>query len=197
MMEEKLSVEVVAKVSHEIRTLMNGIIGLLELLEDTELNHIQKEYLDLLKFLAERLLSLVNSVLDFSKMESGKYQLINGEFNLVNLIEDVVGYFKHKANKNGLDLDYKIDNEIPNIIIGDLQSLSQVLFNLLENAIKFTEEGSISLEVKKHCESIEKIGINFIVRDTGVGISNEEIKYIFEDFNQIHSPSEKNILALA
>lgn len=193
-MNDNLPIQTLAMISHEIRTLMNGIIGLADLLEETDLDPMQKEYLDLLTFSSDRLIALVSSVLDISKMKSGEYELLNEKIELDKLIDKLEGHFKYQLKRNGLDFSCKIQTEIPNTIIGDLNGLIQVLFNLLENSTKFTEKGKISLRVEKHSESTDKIGLNFIVKDTGIGIPYEKIKNVFEDFNQIHLPSERKYI---
>ncbi|MDR7856702.1 response regulator [Tissierella sp.] len=182
-----LKTKFLAKKSHEIRTPMNGIICLIELLEDTETDSKQNEYIDMLKFSADRLLSIINDVLDMSKIEAGKIQQMNNRFNLSKYLSDIDKYFKLQANKKGLEFYYRINQVFPDNIIGDLDRLNQILFNIIGNAIKFTEEGSVSLEVDKNYEDAETVEFRFAIIDTGIGIPNEKIDWIFESFNQLDS----------
>lgn len=183
----RLKTNFLANMSHEIRTPMNGIIGVVELLSDTDLGSIQREYVDMLKFSSDRLLSIINDVLDLSKIEAGKFELINNKFDISILFKDIEKHFRLQANKKGLDFHYKLEEDLPNKVIGDLDRLSQILFNIIGNGIKFTEEGFVSLEIGISSEDNEYISIRFIVRDTGVGVPNEEIDSIFKDFNQLDS----------
>lgn len=185
--ENRLKTQFLANTSHEVRTQINGIIGLIELLSETQLDYTQKEYIDMLRFSADRLLTIINDILDLSKIEAGKLQKTNNKFHIIKLFEDVASYFKLQANKKGLDFYNKIDNGIPDIIIGDSDRLNQVLFNIIDNAIKFTENGRIGFEIEIYCEDIECIGLSFIVSDTGKGIPIEKIESLYEPFNQLDS----------
>jgi len=187
----KLKNQFIANVSHEIRTPMNGIIGIVELLEGTELTSIQRDYVDMLKFSSDRLLSIINNILDFSKIEANKFKPIYDEFSLADLVQDIGQYFKIQANKKGLDFYYKINGQIPGAVIGDAERLSQVLFNIIGNAVKFTEAGLISFNTEICCQDKEHVGVKFMVKDTGIGIPDEKIKSIFENFNQLDLSSTK------
>ncbi|AKB18132.1 PAS domain-containing protein [Methanosarcina sp. WWM596] len=180
--------EFLANVSHEIRTPMNAVLGMLELLLDTSPNDEQREYLQLAHISAESLLSIINDVLDFSRIEQNKMEVEQVEFDLKSLISHFINLLSGKANSRGIKLVSSLEDGLPSTFIGDPIRLKQVLFNLIGNAIKFTKEGEIILSVEI-CESGES-GLNeeltllFKVKDTGIGIPPENLCKIFDAFIQ-------------
>ncbi len=187
----RFKTQFIANMTHEIRTPINGIIGIIELLEETHITEEQQEYFHMLKYSADRLASLINSVLDISKIEVGKLELRNVRFNLRRLVEDAAVYYRILAEKKGLGLTYSIDTDIPAVLIGDPDKLNQVLFNLLSNAVKFTDEGQVAIYARRNGIAEGNVSIEFSVRDTGVGIPEEETQNIFEDFYQLGTISNK------
>jgi len=181
----KMKTQFLANISHEIRTPMNGIVGIAELLKDTPLTHEQQEYVDMLVYSTERLLSIINAVLDISKIESGRLELTEDKFSLYTLLDKLVNYFKLQAQRKGLEFHHSIEPQIPDILFGDSGKLNQILFNLLGNAVKFTECGFIEFNVMLAAKYDNGVVIQFSVKDTGIGIPEEKIDYVFENFTQL------------
>lgn len=176
--------EFLSTMSHEIRTPMNAIIGMTNLLVKDNPREDQLEQLEILDFSAKTLLSLINDVLDFSKIESGKIEFETVAFDIENLLNGVLESFRFTAEKKDVMRYLDMDDDIPEVVYGDPNRLTQILNNLVSNAVKFTEEGSVGIVVKKQDRSDEQLRLLFTVSDTGIGISKEKQKDIFESFTQ-------------
>ncbi len=173
-----------ATMSHEIRTPMNGITGMTELLLDTSLSTDQREYLEVVSDSADALLTLINDMLDFAKIEAGKVELQNEPFSLHSLIEDTVHAFGLRAQQKGLELTCQVMPDVPSAIIGDADRLRQIMVNLLGNAIKFTDAGEIAISVATVWQTPEEVSLHVAVRDTGIGIPSDKLNMIFDVFAQ-------------
>lgn len=181
----KAKSDFLANMSHEIRTPLNGIIGFTDLLKNTNLDSIQKEYMNTINQSANSLMKIINEILDFSKIESGKMELEIKENNIREIANNVIGLVKYQSDFKKLDLKLHIDSTIPAYIKVDTIRLQQILINLLSNAIKFTNNGSVTLSIKnlKKTNPNQHL-IQFSVTDTGIGIKKEFIHKIFEAFSQ-------------
>ncbi len=173
--------------SHEIRTPMNGIVGITNLLLSENPRPDQTENLGLLKFSCNNLLSIINDILDYSKVEAGKIELEKISFNLADTIQRCKSLHEYSAREKGIELSLQVDERIPNYLLGDPVRISQVLNNLLSNALKFTDSGAVKMRATYEGRHSDLHRINFSIEDTGIGIAEDKIESVFEGFNQASS----------
>ncbi|PIP78710.1 MAG: hypothetical protein COW84_11275 [Gammaproteobacteria bacterium CG22_combo_CG10-13_8_21_14_all_40_8] len=169
-----------AAMSHEIRTPMNGIFGMLHLLSETRLTQKQLEYIDKISFSSKTLLGIINNILDFSKIEEGKLELEHTDFDLLTTLDDIVDFFFNQINEKNLQLFINLPADINVNLTGDPLRISQILINLVNNAIKFTETGFVEISIQRFSQN----ELEFSIQDTGIGLTQEHIDVIFESFTQ-------------
>ncbi|NES04107.1 MAG: response regulator, partial [Okeania sp. SIO2F4] len=177
--------EFLALISHEIRTPMNGILGLTHLVQQTPLQPNQQDYLNKIKSSAQSLLEIINDILDFSKIEAGKLELEYIPFELDDILNSINNILGLKAVEKGIELIFKVGDDVPRYLIGDSLRLTQVLMNLASNAVKFTETGFVTIAVELLSCTDETVRLKYQVQDTGMGINQSQIETLFQSFTQV------------
>ena len=175
----------IASVSHEIRTPMNAVVGLIDLMSKTELNTTQEEYLQSLRHSSGRLLKIVNDLLEFKRIQAGKIEFIKAHFSLKDVLNQQISIFSNQANLKKIDYSYKIDRDVPDSLIGDEARLSQILQNLISNAIKYTEDGHVKIIVTNDSSNQNTTRLKFSITDTGAGIPQDKLANIFDAYQQV------------
>lgn len=186
----KAKAEFLSTMSHEIRTPLHGVIGMIDLLLMENPTSEQMEKIKTLKFSAENLLSLINDILDFNKIDAGKIDLDSREFSLKEIVRNIKAGFEPTAFDKDIDINLVYDESIPDALIGDPTRIAQILTNLTGNALKFTEKGEVNIIIERRMKKGDHIEVHFRIKDTGIGMSSEKLENIFDTFSQ--ASSEKN-----
>lgn len=181
-----------ANMSHEIRTPLSGILGFTNLLQKRDLDKTSEEFVSSIQRSGESLMAIINDILDLSKIEAGMMRITSGTFSINGLVNSVETFFVERAKEKGLHISSKIDVSIPDTLNGDATRLTQILVNLIGNAIKFTHQGNITIEIYNKQQTEKEVIIGFKISDTGIGIDKDKLKEVFERFNQGEDSTTRN-----
>jgi signal transduction histidine kinase len=187
----RLKAMFLANMSHEIRTPLNGIIGTSRMLEDMDMNKAQKELIHIITISGENLLNIINDILDFSKIEAGQIKLEKIKFHPSEVICTIAKLYKFKSDSKGIKMNIDINEKVPGVLIGDPYRLNQIVANLVNNALKFTEKGSIDIVVDLLNQKDNRVELIYKVIDTGIGISDEGKRKLFKEFSQVDSSTTR------
>ncbi len=188
-----LKSDFLANMSHEIRTPMNAVLGMADLALREEMSPVARNFVNQIKTSAKSLLVIINDILDFSKIESGKMDIINADYEPLSLINDIVNIINSRIKNKNIEFTIDINPELPENLFGDNIRLQQIILNLLNNAVKFTKQGEVHLKVDFEHKSEKEIILKITVRDTGIGIKEEDFDKLFNSFQQLDSKRNRNI----
>ena len=187
----KAKQQFLSNMSHEIRTPMNAIIGFTNVVLKTDLNKDQKEFINAIKTSGNALVILINDILDLAKVDAGKMTFDKKPFNVLECVADMLYLFESKCSEKKIELEKHYDATIPEYVVGDCMRLRQIVLNLISNAIKFTHEGKITMSIQMLKEDLEKMTIEFMITDTGIGIPKNKLEHVFDNFEQASNETSK------